>query len=354
MKKAAILGAGMMGSAVAWPLSDNGYIVNLIGTHLDGEIIKSCKNNGFHPRLKRKIPDQVTPFYIEELETALVGVDFIVSGVNSMGVRWVGKTLAPFVKTGDRIISLTKGLEADKDGGIVILPEILRQQFSSNVRERVSVAAVGGPCIAGELAGRRQSCVFFGSREIETAQQLADVFRTDYYHVWTTNDINGLEISVALKNAYALGVGIAAGLLEKSGGVDHAGAHMHNLAAALFACSCKEIHSFLEMWGLNTDLVFGLPGVGDLYVTSQGGRSLTVGKLLGTGKTFTEAAEMLAGETLEAAMIIQQMGEALPKIFEKGLLEKNQVPFMNLLVDVIVHEKSVDIKLESFFNDSYI
>jgi len=54
MKKAAILGAGMMGSAAAWPLSDNGYRVNLIGTHLDGEIIKSCKNNRFHPRLKRK------------------------------------------------------------------------------------------------------------------------------------------------------------------------------------------------------------------------------------------------------------------------------------------------------------
>ena len=354
MKKAAILGAGMMGSAVAWPLSDNGYKVNLIGTHLDGEIIKSCKTSRFHPRLKRQVPDQVTPFYIEELETALRDVDFIVSGVNSMGVRWIGQTLAPFVKAGDRIISITKGLETDKDGEIAILPEILRQQLSSNVRERVSLAAVGGPCIAGELAGRRQSCVFFGSREIETAKQLADIFRTDYYHVWTTNDINGLEISVALKNAYALGVGIAAGVLEKSGGIDHAGAHMHNLAAALFARSCKEMHVLLGMWGLNTDLAFGLPGVGDLYVTSQGGRSLTVGKLLGMGKTFTEAAEMLAGETLEAAMIIQQMGRALPIMFEKGLLKKDQVPFMSLLVDAIVHERAINITLESFFNNFYI
>jgi len=354
MKKAAILGAGMMGSAVAWPLSDNGYKVNLIGTHLDGEIIKSCKSSRFHPRLKRQIPDQVTPFYIEELETALKDVEFIVSGVNSMGVRWIGQTLAPFVKAGDKIISISKGLETDKDGEIVILPEILRQQLPSNVRERVSLAAVGGPCIAGELAGRRQSCVFFGSREIETAQQLADIFRTDYYHVWTTNDIRGLEISVALKNAYALGVGIAAGVLEKSGGIDHAGAHMHNLAAALFARSCKEIHNLLEMWGLNTDLVFGLPGVGDLFVTSQGGRSMRVGKLLGMGKTFSEAAEMLAGETLEAAMIIQQMGKALPKIFKKGLLKKNQVPLLNLLIDTIVHGEPVNIELESFFNDSYI
>ena len=85
----------------------------------------------------------------------------------------------------------------------------MRQEFPSNVSGEVSIAAVGGPCIAGELAGRRQSCVYFGSRELETAQHLAEIFRTDYYHVWTTDDIEGLEFAVALKNAYALGVGIA-------------------------------------------------------------------------------------------------------------------------------------------------
>ena len=354
MKKIAILGAGVMGSAVAWPLTDNGHKVNLIGTHLDGEIIRSCKKDRFHPRLKRKIPDQVTPFYLEELDTALEDVDFIVSGVNSMGVRWIGQTLAPFVKPSDRIICITKGLEADEEGNLMILPEVLRQELPSKVRERISIAAVGGPCIAGELAGRRQSCVYFGSREIETAQQLADVFRTDYYHVWATNDIEGLEITVALKNAYALGVGIAIGLLEKSGGIDAAGAHMHNLAAALFTRSCMEIFYFLEMLGLNTDFAYGLPGVGDLYVTCSGGRSVSVGKLLGAGKTFTEASQVLAGETLEAAMIIQQMGRAMPKIFEKRLLKKNQIPFMNLLVDTIVHEEPIKFNLEFFFTDKFV
>ena len=354
MKKVAILGAGVMGSAVAWPLTDNGCKVNLIGTHLDSEIISSCKNFRVHARLKRRIPDQVTPFYLEELETALEDIDFIVSGVNSMGVRWIGQTLAPFIKPSDRIICITKGLEADEEGNLVILPEVLRQELPPKISERISIAAVGGPCIAGELAGRRQSCVYFGSREIETAQQLADVFRTAYYHVWATNDIVGLEITVALKNAYALGVGIAAGLLEKSGGTDTAGAHMHNLAAALFTRGCKEIYYFLEMLGLNTDLAFGLPGAGDLYVTCQGGRSVAVGKLLGAGKTFTEAAKVLAGETLEAAMIIQQIGKALPKILENGLLKEKQIPFMNLLVDTITYEKLIKLQLELFFNNIFI
>jgi glycerol-3-phosphate dehydrogenase (NAD(P)+) len=259
--------------------------------------------------------------------------------------------LAPFVEPGDRIICITKGLEADDDGNLVILPDVLRQEFPTKVREQVSIAAVGGPCIAGELAGRRQSCVYFGSREIETAEQLAEVFRTEYYRIWTTNDIEGLEISVALKNAYALGVGIATGILAKSGGIDAAGAHMHNLAAALFARSCMEISIFLEMMGVRTDFAFGLPGIGDLYVTCQGGRSVTIGRLLGEGKTYKEASQILAGETLEAVMIVQQMGKALPKIFDKGLLKESQIPFMTMLIDTIVHEKPVEFKLNSFFND---
>jgi len=172
MKKIAILGAGVMGTAVSWPLSDNGCTVNLIGTHLDDTIIESCKTKRYHPRLKRTIPDNVTPFHVTELEQALQDVSFIVSGVNSNGVRWIGKTLAPYVSADTRIIAITKGLEANQDGELVILPEVMRAQFPEQVRDTVSIAAVGGPCIAGELAGRRQSCVYFGSRELETARAL--------------------------------------------------------------------------------------------------------------------------------------------------------------------------------------
>jgi glycerol-3-phosphate dehydrogenase (NAD(P)+) len=351
MKTAAILGAGVMGSAVAWPLADNGYEVHLIGTHLDDEIIQSCKVDRFHPKLKRTIPEKVTPYHIDELKSALDGVEFIVNGVNSNGIRWIGQTLKPYVKPGDRIIGITKGLEADESGNLIILPEVMRQEFSPDVRDSVSLAAIGGPCIAGELAGRRQSCVYFGSREKETARQFADIFKTDYYHTWITNDIEGLEFAVALKNAYALGVGIAIGALEKSGGVDAAGAYMHNLTAALFARSCTEIYTFLEMQKLNTKLAFGLPGAGDLYVTCQGGRSVTIGKLLGMGKTFNEAAQILAGETLEAALVIQQVGKALPQTYKKGVLKKDQIPFMEMLIGIVVNEKPIHIDLDSFFND---
>lgn len=347
--KVAIVGAGMMGSAVAWPLSDNGHEVRLVGTHLDKGIIQSCKEKNLHPRLKHELPKNVTPFYLEELGQALEGVDFIVSGVNSMGAHWIGQTLAPFVKAGTKIIGVTKGLEAGEDGSLIILPEVLRSELPAAVRERVLLAAIGGPCIAGELAGRRQTCVYFGSREPETARELAKAFRTEYYHIQTTADVAALEIAVALKNAYALGVGLAGGMLKRSGGVDEAGAFMHNPAAALFARGTTEIHKILSMMKANPDFAFGLPGAGDLFVTCQGGRSVTLGRLLGEGQSYAQAKEVLKGETLESALIIQQMGLALPKLEARGLLRAQEMPFMHALIDVVVEGKPLNLDFEKLF-----
>ena len=354
MKKitAAIVGAGVMGTATAWPLSDNGHEIRLVGTHLDRDIIQSCKEKNFHPRLKRALPPNVTPYYLEEIETALQSVDFILSGVNSMGAHWIGRTLAPYLKAGDKVIAVTKGLEAGPDGELLILPEVLRAELPAALREQVSLAAIGGPCIAGELAGRRQSCVFFGSRDLETARWLADIFRTAYYHVQPTGEILALEIAVALKNAYALGVGLAAGMLKAAGGPDASGAHMHNTAAALFAQGTSEIHRVLSMLGVDGRFAYGLPGAGDLFVTSRGGRSMTLGQLLGEGKTIQEARAILKGETLEAALVIEQMAAALPKLEARGLLRAQDMPLMHTLIDVVVDAKPLKLDFDAMFSHS--
>ena len=82
----AIVGAGFMGTATAWPLTDNGHTVRLVGTHLDGEIIRSCKEKGYHPKLQRELPAGVHPYFVEETSEALDGAEIVVSGVNSSGV----------------------------------------------------------------------------------------------------------------------------------------------------------------------------------------------------------------------------------------------------------------------------
>lgn len=349
MANVTIVGAGFMGTATAWPLSDNGHTVRLVGTPLDTEIIKSCKEKHYHPRLKRELPGGVKSFFVEEIAEGLRDAEIIVSGVSSPGVHWIGQTLAPYLRPGQMIIAITKGLEADENGQLTILPDVLASELPLSLRVQVKYAAIGGPCIAGELAGRRQSCVVFGSRDHDAVQQLARIFRTSYYHVWTTTDLAGLEYSAALKNAYTVGVGLAFGLLEKSGGPDGANAFMHNTAAALFAEGCTEIEKLLRAAGASPHWAHSLPVAGDLYVTSAGGRTIRLGTLLGKGHSYVQAREIMAGETLESVEIIRAMNIALVKMFERGTLMPNDLPLLRALIDIVVHGKPVDLPFDQFF-----
>ena len=88
-----ILGSGVMGSALAVPLADNGHDVRLVGTHLDREIIDAVRSTGVHPGLERELPSSVRAYQLEELEAAFEDAEIVVSGVNSVGVDWAGERL---------------------------------------------------------------------------------------------------------------------------------------------------------------------------------------------------------------------------------------------------------------------
>lgn len=354
MANITIIGAGLMGTASAWPVSDNGHYVRLVGTHLDADIISSCRNKRFHPRLKRELPSNVEPYYLEEIAASLEGADIIVSGVNSLGVHWIGRTLAPYLRPHHTIIAVTKGLEATPQGDLAILPDVLATELPAAIRRQIHYVAIGGPCIAGELASRRQSCVVFGSRDRDCVEKLAAVFRTPYYHVWTTTDLVGLEYGAALKNAYTLALGLVAGMLDKSGGSDSARGFMHNAAAAVFAQGCTEIERLLRVAGASPSFAFGLPGAGDLYVTSVGGRTVQLGRLLGKGHTYAEARDIMAGETLESVEIIHAMSIAIPKMVRCNGLVQDELPLMQTLIEIVVNGKPVEIPFDAFFRNMHM
>ncbi len=341
-----------MGTALAYPLSDNGHEVRLVGTHLDSEIIHACLEQRVHPRLQRELPTDVRPYYVEDLPRALDGAEVIVSGVSSFGVRWLGRMIGPHLRPGQALLAVTKGLECAEDGDLVILPDVLAGELPADVRDRVPVAAIGGPCVAGELAGRRPSCVVYGARDRSLAARLAATFRTPYYHIWTTGDLVGLEVCAALKNAYTIGVGAAAGMLERAGGPDGVDADIHNLAAALFAQACVEMARLLQIVSGAPSLAWTLPGAGDLYVTCQRGRSRRLGVLLGRGHTYADARAMMAGETVEAAECVKAMGEAIPRLEARGVLDAGDLPLMRALVRAIVGGLPIEFPLGAFFGPS--
>ena len=345
MAKAVIIGAGLMGSAMAWPLSDNGFDVALVGTHLDDAVIEKCKNKENHPKLFRKLPEQVKPYYLSELDEALVGADLILGGVSSPGVDWLADILSTRVKADQHVMMITKGLRIDPEGGITLFPDIIASRFPESIRTRVFPVAVGGPCIAGELAARRPTCVMLGSRDLASAQACAQMVSTGYYHPRPTNDLLSLELGVAMKNAFTVAVGMAYGMLT----TDETKADMHNTAAALFAEGCHEIGGLMRLAGGDERFSSALPGAGDLYVTSVGGRTITLGRLLGSGKSYMQAEVMLQGVTLESVQIIREMSRALAIWEKKGLVGARSFPLLRMLIDVIVNGKGIAIPFDELF-----
>src|SRR4051812_367278 len=348
MSTIVILGSGVMGSALAMPLADNGHAVRLVGTHLDREIIDSIRVTGVHPGLRRQLPGSVHAYQLEELEAAFADAEIVLSGVNSVGVGWAGERLAPLLRPDPLVIAIAKGVDADEQGNLRILPDVLAEPVAPDLREQVRWTAIVGPSIAGEVAARRESCVVFCGPDQAALDRLAATFRTDWYHVWTTTDLVGAEICAAAKNCYALGIGLAEGELERRGEAA-SGDRAHNYEAALFAQAAAEMREWVALLGGRAETPLWLPGVGDMYVTSTGGRNVRVGKLLGAGVGFTDAAARLGNPTLEGAAAIEVFGAALLKLTERGVVAEDAFPLMRHLYEIVGLERPLNMPWSRFF-----
>lgn len=334
-----------MGTAMAWPLVDNGWTVHVVGTPLDDDIVEACQRTRIHPRLKRSLPATVHIHHCSELDSVIAQADLVVSGVSSPGIDWMAETLAKRLHSGQMLVGITKGLRISDDGKVIVFPDLIASSLPRRLKTSLFPAAIGGPCIAGELAARRQTCVMVGSRDSTTAKTIAAMLGTSYYHPVPTDDLLSLEVGVALKNAYTVAVGMAYGMHTP----DEAGMGMHNPAAALFAAGCQEIGFILNLLGGNERLASALPGAGDLFVTSVGGRTMTLGKLLGQGIPYEQAEQILAGVTLESVQIIREMAKAVHSWQSQGRIGPADLPLLRTLIAVIVDGKPTTFPFSDFF-----
>ena len=352
MAKIVILGAGVMGTAVSVPLSDNGHDVRLVGTHLDGDIIEEIHESRLHPRLGIHVAESVKPYTYDRLDEALRGADLVVLGVNSLGINWAADILSPLLPPDVPVLAVTKGLAGDGHD-IHILPDVLRRGLPAANRDRYQLAAIGGPSIAGELAVRRHTCVYFTGHDQALLDRLAGLLRTPYYHIWTSTDMIGVEVSVAMKNVYALAVGLVGGLLEKEGQGEN-GAVMFNLAAAIYAQGLSEISYMVHYMGGEQHSVYTLPGAGDLYVTSQGGRNSRMGRLLSLDLPYSEAkAKYMPDVTIEGAELAQAIGPTVQNLIARGELDRAALPLLLTMIDIVINDAPVNIPWDDFFARPY-
>ena len=338
MSTVTIIGAGMMGSALAFPLRDNKHEVRLVGTPLDTEIIKAAKVDGFHPTLKRQLPDGIRYFQFDEFKKALEGADLLLCGVSSFGVDWFAENILRDLPASIPVLSVTKGMMNTPDGELIPYPELYRRRLGRN---DLSLCAIGGPCTSYELADRDQTEVCFCGTDMDLLRRIKEMFEADYYHISISDDEIGVECAVALKNAYALGVTLAVGLAEARDGKLH-----YNSQAALFGQSVREMRRLLAICGGGDDLIY--LGAGDLYVTVFGGRTRLIGTLLGKGMSFDDAMKTLSGVTLESIVIASRTAEAVRALAQKGKVNLSDFPLLMHIDELIHRGEKVNIPWNTF------
>ena len=339
-----IIGAGMMGSALAFPARENGNEVRLVGTHLDREIIETCLKTNRHPKFTRDFPAGVAFYQIERVEEAIAGADMIIGGVSSFGVEWFGDEILPRIPEQIPVLTVTKGLMDTPDGKLLTYPAIWKQKLEK-MGKKLSLNAIGGPCTSYELVAHDQTEVAFCGDDLEILEKLRKIMATSYYHVSITTDVVGIESAVALKNGYALGIALTVGLNQKEFGLD---SELHfNSQAAVFGQSVKEMHRLLEFQNAAT-LDNLAVGVGDLYVTVYGGRTRLIGILLGRGLSIEEARAELAGVTLESLVVAERVARAVRINAEKGILDLKDFPLLVHIDEILTKDAAVNIPWDEF------
>jgi glycerol-3-phosphate dehydrogenase (NAD(P)+) len=240
---------------------------------------------------------------------------------------------------------ISKGLIYENER-FEILPDVLKRELPSELA--VDPVAVGGPCIAGELARRVETCIVFTGRNPNSVAAWAELARGPYYHVFTSNDPLGTEVCAALKNAYAMGIGFVAGLHEKSGGSAGSVA-MHNGEAALYAQAIVEARWLVDALGGDPECASGLPFAGDLNVTCNGGRTGRFGRFLGRGLGRAGAIAAMNGATLECLEILQTLRTGLTQMEGQRGFRLADLPFLSHMLEVALDDRPVDIPYQRFF-----
>ncbi len=339
-----ILGAGSMGTAFAIPCSDNNHSVSIIGTHLENNSIDLINSKKWHPALSCDLPENVSFFKFDKLENEInKKVDLIVVAVTSKGIEWAVTELSKYIKNSEPILILTKGLDVH-NGRYEVLVHKTERLFKKKGIKELNVTGAGGPCLAKGLANRVHTSVVFANSNIKSAQNIASLVSTDYYHVYTSADVIGVEICAAIKNIYSMIVGASEGLCGENSNEKSNNKNYLNTAASLIQQSINEMTIFTEKAEGKKETVMGLAGIGDLYVSADGGRNSKMGQYLGKGMNFDEAKKnKMLKDTVEGADLVHDIGAQVKKDFDEKTL-----PLMFSLINTILDKVTLKVEWKYF------
>ena len=217
-----------------------------------------------------KIPEGI--FFTADIKEAVEEKDVVVLAVPSIHVRNTAKKINPYVKDGQILVDVAKGIEEDT-------LMTLSQQIEEEIPQ-ADVAVLSGPSHAEEVGRGLPTTVCIGAHTEATAKYLQQLFMNEVFRVYISPDILGIELGGSLKNVIALAAGVADGM-----------GYGDNTKAALITRGIAEISRLGVKMGGAAETFGGLAGIGDLIVTCVHSRNRKAGYLMGQGKTMKEAMD---------------------------------------------------------------
>jgi len=312
MANITILGGGTWGVALALLLDSNGHNVT-IWSALEKEITELQETHAHKGLPGAVIPDSFT--YTLDPAEAAADKDLIIMAVASSFTRRTAKKFAPFIKDGQRIVTVAKGIEEET---LMTQTQIVESEIPN-----AKLAVLSGPSHAEEVSRMLPTTVVVGSDDIKNAECIADFFMRDVFRVYTSTDVLGIELGGSIKNVIALAAGISDGL-----------GYGDNAKAAIITRGIAEMSRLGTAMGGKEATFAGLTGIGDLIVTcdSMHSRNRRAGILIGQGKTMQEAMD-------EVQQIVEGVYSAKAA---KALAEKYQIsmPIVEQVNLVLFENKS--------------
>ena len=340
MKKILILGAGAMGSAFTVPCVENNHDVVLSGTHLeDNTIDQIIQNNYLHPALNCKLPKNLKIIKFDNFSKEFKNKpDLIVIAVSSKGIDWAAKEILKYYSKDISILLLTKGLTII-DNKFSTLSDKISLIFEKKGFSNLSISAIKGPCLATGLVNKIRTSAVVANKDISKSQWIGKLISTNYYTLEFSEDIVGVEICGAIKNIYSMIIGASKGLSSETADNEIKSKYHYNTAASLIHRSISEMVFFTKFFKGKEETVYGLAGIGDLYVSAIGGRNSKMGKYLGDGYNYLEVKKkFMINDTVEGAELAFEIGSKIMKEFSK-----NDLPLMINLLDSIINNKKFKI-----------
>lgn len=328
--KICILGAGSWGIAITKLLTYNGHEVSVWS--IDPEEIAMLNEYCEH---KTKLPGVILSgavTFTTDMKAAIEDAEMIVMAVPSPFVRSTAKSAAQYVKEGTIIVSVAKGIEEET---LMRLSQVIKEEIPV-----ADIAVLSGPSHAEEVGKCLPTTVVVGCKDKAIAEKVQDTFMADFFRVYISPDVMGIELGGSLKNVIALAAGIADGL----GCGD-------NTKAAIITRGIVEIKKLGVKMGGYPETFSGLSGIGDLIVTcaSMHSRNRRAGYLIGQGKTYQEAMDevkmIVEGVySAKAALALSKKYEVSMPIIEavnKVLFE--DYPAKDALTDLLTRDKTREV-----------